>query len=162
MSKYTFKQGRYYLAGVDRPTIIPISTLKSGIEDMGFHVISYDEAEKAGCGRSAGFTPPGKCGDDWDWIGVAQRTGPTQTLDIPDRVWWIYEYPDMTPRPPLPPGQAPPPPPPQQPVWSNPAPVAAAAAVATTKSAVKLSPLLPAVAVGSLFGLLMTRWLMKR
>lgn len=166
MPLYTFHQGRYYLAGIDKPLVVPTSTIVEAVNDMGFRVISYGEAEEAGCGRSPTFTPPGRCGEDWDWMGLALRTGPTKTIEVPDRVWWIYEYQPMTPAPPPGPGVPPPPATPPQQGWVNPQPstptVEPPSTAAVGKAVKSAAASTYALLVGGAIGLGMAWWYRRR
>lgn len=100
---YLFRAGHAYVAGFDKPGVVGIGTIRDKVEDKGFQVLAaYECADVPGLP----FAVRGSCPDDWDWIGLVRRTGPTELIDVPDRVWWIVE---------IPPAEAPPPPTPGAP-----------------------------------------------
>ncbi|MHC4814352.1 MAG: hypothetical protein ACYTFN_14755 [Planctomycetota bacterium] len=115
MANKLFKAGVVYVAGIDKPFIAPVSAIKSGVEDMGFQVLDFWECAKR---APLPYPVPGKCDDDWDYIGVVKKLPPSKTIDVPSQVKWIREekppapQPQPTPPPPPGPGPAPPPAPP--------------------------------------------------
>lgn len=118
MSNFLFKQGYAYVAGVDKPAILSRSMIVNAVTDMGFRVLYADECERT---PVFPFRVPGRCGDQWDWVGFAERTGPTKSIDVPSRVKWIQEIPKPQVAQPVPGQPAPAPvvePPP--PVWESP------------------------------------------
>ena len=130
MAHYQFQQGYYYMAGVDKPWIIPVSTIVDEVEDMGFRVLSIGECEKWGMRGQMPFPTGGNtCGDEYDWIGLAERTGPDQVIDLPSQVKWIQGWPKPTqwppqpPQPGEPPQPVPPPPTPAPPYTAPPTPM---------------------------------------
>jgi len=90
-----FRKGRVYVAGFDLPPFVAFSVVKSGIEARGFRVLSIWDCEDGG----VPFAVTGKCGDEYDTIGVGERTGLDAELELPSRVAWVVE---------LDPGDAPP------------------------------------------------------
>lgn len=125
MTLYRFEQGYSYLAGIDKPALVPASTIIDAVTDEGFKVLFADE-----CSRWATlpFATPTACGDWWDWLGFAYRWAPTKLIDVPDRVRWIQKVPHIAAPPqPLQPYQ---PQPATLPRWKIGAAAAAAAAAA--------------------------------
>ena len=118
MASFLFRQGLSYVAGVDKPFVISKATIVEAVTDLGFRVLFADDCEEL---PRFPFPVPSGCGEDWDWVGYAIRTAPTERVDVPDRVRWIQEVPAESkppagttpakhePRPPLPP------------TWHNPA-----------------------------------------
>lgn len=159
MANFHFKQGFTYAAGVDKPMVLSKATVVEGITDLGFRVLFADECEVM---PRFPFRVPGKCGDEWDWVGYAERTGPSQTIDVPGRVKWIQEIP--RPRPAPLPGQPIPPPEPIPPSWINPDPSESVPASITGSNGSTLgskgSMVLP-ILIGSAAGILLVRWLKR-
>lgn len=106
-----------YMAGVDKPFYVSTSMAIDGVEDMGFKVWVTGECDKWGMqGRMPFPTGGNVCGDQYDWVGLAERTGPDEVIDLPSQVKWVQGWPKPVPAPPPQPGQpAPPPPSPPQP-----------------------------------------------
>lgn len=158
MANFSFRQGFTYVAGINKPSIVSRNAMIGGVTDLGFRVLFAEECQKM---PRFPFAVPGNCGDDWDWVGYAERTGPSQMVDVPGRVKWIQEIPK--PQPPPPPGQPEPPPAPMPPSWSNPDPLEAGmpAIVGGTKTSTMPgsgSIWLP-ILLGSAGGYLLVRWL---
>ena len=116
MANYPFKQGRSYIAGIDKPFVISASRIIKEATKLGFRVGYVDECEKLFAAGTP-FRTPSRCGDDWDWIAFFTRTGPSQSIDVPGRVKWIV---DSTSPPQPRPGEPPPPVQPEPPPWVNP------------------------------------------
>jgi hypothetical protein len=165
MANYTFRRGYWYMAGVDKPFIIPTSTIVSEVEDMGFRVITYGECEKWGVGGRLPFPTGGNvCGDQYDWIGLAERIGPDQMIDLPSQVKWIQAWPGPSVVQPPHPGQQPVPAQPPEPYVAPPTPMdksksappapGAPAAVAATEVDWRV----PAAVAGGFGGLMLARW----
>lgn len=109
-----FAQGFSYVAGFDKPALLSIDTIRRYVEEEGFVVEGAWP-----CARIPGlpFAVPGHCGDNWDWIAIVRRTGPSRWLDVPDRVAWLVAVPPPQLPPPTRarPGEVPPPPQPTGP-----------------------------------------------
>lgn len=103
-----FEHGVTYIAGIDKPAIVSVSTIREAVADEGFQVLGVYTCDQI---PSLPFAVPGKCGDEWDYIGIARRTGPSKWIDVPDRARWIVAIPPVTVTPSLParPGEPPPP-----------------------------------------------------
>ena len=123
MAAFLFRHGFSYAAGIDKPFVLSESTIVEAVADLGFRVLFADECDRM---PRFPFRVPGGCGDEWDWVGYAERTGPTKRLDVPDRVKWIQEIPKSQPVALPPPGEQPKPgpaPAPSAPLpapWKNP------------------------------------------
>ena len=120
-----FKEGMIYLAAIDSPPSIIASEedIVEELEKRRFQVINFWECE----GQGAPFRAPGKCGDEYDYLGLARKLAPSEMLPVPDLgvaggVAWIMEM-DPAP-PPQPPGPQPPGPQPSGPQPSGPQPTA--------------------------------------
>lgn len=98
MGTFNFKQGYYYMVGVDKPPIISMDTIVDQVEKQGFIVHLVDECEKWGNhGQMPFLTGGASCPNDYDWTALAERIGPTTVLDVPDQVKWIKEFPKPDP-----------------------------------------------------------------
>jgi len=118
-----FKEGMIYLAAIDSPPSIIASEedIVEELEKRRFQVINFWECE----GQGAPFRAPGKCGDEYDYLGLARKLAPSEMLPVPDLgvaggVAWIMEM-DPAP-PPQPPGPQPPGPQPPGPQPPGPQP----------------------------------------
>ncbi len=154
MAEFHFRRGFTYVAGIDKPVVVSKSAIVEAVTDMGFRVLFADECSRM---PSFPFRVPGKCDDEWDWVGYVERVGPSETIDVPGQVKWIQEVPK--PLPPPQPGQ-PVPPPPMPPTWSNPDPAPAEPA-ATKTAAAKGSIWLPII-IGGAAGILLVKLLRGR
>jgi len=174
MAKYPFKYGYYYMAGVDKPFIVSTDMIVDKVEDMGFKVWLIGECEKWGDrGRMPFPTNGTTCGDEYDWVGFVERLGPDTMIDLPSQVKWIRGWPSpkLLPPPQQPPPQSGPPspwptpqPPAPQPQWEQPPPYVPPAKTEEPidVSGIKIGWQLPAVAVGSIAGVLLARWWRSR
>jgi hypothetical protein len=163
MGTFTFKQGFTYIAGVDAPgglnplALISDETIIAEIEKMGFRVLLLADCEDYGGGRFP-FHTPGTCGDEWDRIGIAVRTGPTQAIEVDSRVKWIQEVEQAAPAP-VPGQPAPQPTAPTQPsAWI---PMAHTYEDEPERAAMGAGGWLVAAVVGGIAGIFAVRWLSK-
>jgi hypothetical protein len=86
--RYRFVTGHAYAAGFDKPFVASESAIREAVEDKGFRVLYADECERT---PVLPFHTPGTCDDEWDWIALVERTGPSTVLEVPDRVKWIID-----------------------------------------------------------------------
>lgn len=156
MANFLFRQGYAYVAGVDKPVYVTKGMAVDAIEEMGFKVMFAEPCESA---PRLPFQMPGKCGDEWDWLGGALRTGPDESIDVPDRVQWITEIPKPVPAQPPQPGQPAPPSPAQPPpqTWTNPEATKMVPPGAPAKAATRSRSLVVPALVGGVVGYLVVR-----
>lgn len=173
MANYQFRRGYWYMAGVDKPFYVSTAMAIDEVEDMGFKVITVGECEKWGLGGRMPFPTGGNvCGDQYDWIGLAERTGPDQVIDLPSQVKWVQGWPgpSLAP-PPQPPQPGQPAPPPQPPVLPPAPPYTApptpmdktngtkpAGPAEAAVGAADVDWRVPAAVAGGFGGLLLARW----
>jgi hypothetical protein len=170
MANYQFRRGYYYMAGVDKPWFLSTSMIIDEVEDMGFRVLSVGECEKWGMRGQMPFPTGGnQCGDQYDWVGLAERVGPDEVIDLPSQVKWIQGWPKPAQWPPQPPQPGEPPPPPQPPPQPPAPPYIAPPTpmedkgngAAPGQAAVAPGDVdwrIPAVVAGAFGGLLLARW----
>jgi hypothetical protein len=82
--QYLFRQSVAYVAGFDRPVLIPLGVLKDAVEAEGFKVLSAFE-----CSGPLPFSTPTPCDEGWDYIALVSRVGPDKSFEVPSRVKWI-------------------------------------------------------------------------
>jgi len=174
MAAYRFQRGYYYMAGVDKPFYASVDMIIDGVEDMGFKVLLIGECEKWGDqGRMPFNTQGNVCGDQYDWVGMAERTGPDEVIDLPSQVKWLQGWPGPSLVPPAPaPGQ------PSVPAQPPPAPAPTYVAPTATTPGTEPSPApqpggepqpaavapagvdwrVPAAVAGGFGGLMLARW----
>lgn len=171
MAKYPFRYGYWYMAGVDKPFFIPTSTIISEVEDMGFRVITVGECEKWGMQGQMPFPTGGNvCGDQYDWIGLAERNSPDEVIDLPSQVKWIQGWPGPLIAPAPQPGQPsdPMPEPVAPPYTAPPAPMDKESGTTPDGSgpaAAGVSAIdwrWPAAVAGGFVGLLLVKWYNER
>lgn len=109
MASYTFVTGHSYFAGFDKPWYASRAAIKAAVEGKGFQVLGDWPCTKM---PQLPVQVPGRCGDQWDWLALVRRTGPTLALELPSQVKWVV---DTTPGAPAGTGPQPPPQPPQEP-----------------------------------------------
>jgi hypothetical protein len=163
MANYTFRQGHYYMAGVDKPFYAPTGMIVDKVEEMGFKVLTYGECEKFGAGGRLPFSTGGNaCGEQYDWIGLAERVGPDQMIDLPSEVKWIQGW-SKTPTPAPQPGQpTQPQQPTEQPYTAPPTPMSKNGGSDMKAAAGDVDWRIPAAVLGGLGGLLLARWWTRR
>jgi hypothetical protein len=84
---YMFRAGRTYVAGVNKPAVLSVDTIAEAVEERGFGVVGIWEREQL---PAFPFVlPPHE--DDWDYVGVAVRTGPDEAIEVPSRVRWLVD-----------------------------------------------------------------------
>ncbi len=150
-----FRAGFTYMSAIDKPFILSTDRLVKELEKSGFQVLGFWKCED----QPAPFQAPGKCGDDYDYLGVARKLAPSQAMTVPSQVAWIMETAPSPPPPgpappgPAPPGPVPPGPVPPGPVPPGPAPPPSAAPpVAVARAAAPVGARLAAFVVGALVG----------
>jgi len=153
-----FKEGMIYMAAIDSPPSIIASAedIVEELEKRRFQVINFWECE----GQGAPFSAPGKCGDEYDYLGVARKLAPSEMLPVPDLgvaggVAWIMEM-DPAP-PPQPPAPQPPAPQPTPPTPLPKPPPVRASLVGPASARLLVFGAGAAVAYGAL-GLRKRRW----
>lgn len=108
-----FRKGYTYIAGVDKPGLLTVGLIVDGVEAQGFRVMGVWACDELPALPPIGGVV-GTCGNDYDYIGIAERTEPDAEIDLPSAVVWIAEFatgPNVLPTLPLPqPGAACPPP----------------------------------------------------
>lgn len=90
MALTLFRQGWSYLAGVEKPWYVPTGLAIDKVEAMGFKVLGVWDC--ATFPKLPVDTAGTTCGDDYNYVGLAQRTGPDGQVDLPDAVKWIVEF----------------------------------------------------------------------
>lgn len=88
MASYHFIQGHNYFAGFDKPALISASTIREAVEAEGFEVVGDWACKEI---PQLPVQVPGQCGQQWDWLALVRRTGPTQAVELPDRVKWVVD-----------------------------------------------------------------------
>lgn len=83
-----FRGGHSYLAGFDKPFILPITAIRDAVEDRGFRVLGAWECEEV----PLPFQVVGTCGDEFDWVALVQRLGADEEIELPSQVVWIQEF----------------------------------------------------------------------
>lgn len=101
MTTQHFKTQTAYVAAIDWPTLLPESLARSAIEKEGWQVVQVDDCDEP---NAVPYELPPGCGDTYDTIGTALRTGPDYTRDLPEEFVWVGEVgADGQPAPPRPP-----------------------------------------------------------
>lgn len=115
-----FRAGYTYYAGMDKPFYVSSDSIVEELQSkLGFRVISFWECKD----RGLPILVPGKCGEDYDFVGIAVKNHPSQVLEAPSQLAWLVELPPHPTAPvgPLPPGTPQPtPPPPAPPAFPQP------------------------------------------
>jgi len=152
VGRFFFAAGHTYIAGFDRPMVVGLAKIRDAVAKEGFAVRDVFECEAR---PRLPFRTPGRCPDDWDYVAVVERVGPSRSFDVPDRVHWIV---DSTPIPALPPAPSPQP----APVSVAIVPASAASGQATPNPATRRSPWLwfgLGAAAGAISGAVVARWI---
>lgn len=86
--RFPFLAGHTYAAGFHKPWYASEGAVREAVTDEGFRVLYASECESV---PGLPFHTPGTCGDEWNYIGLVERTGPDAVLDVPEEAKWIVD-----------------------------------------------------------------------